>query len=285
MCVLLSSLLYHYLSSSPEHAILDGITRPRDDKFWDHNLPPNGWRCRCTAVPVDPLDAKETPAEEAERRAAEVNTQPKQAIFRFNPGKTMKIFPPKHPYLPKGCGDCDKNLRLAYDATSEKCQACAAVALCRDKNFSNRFEEIRTDNGKVYVHTEHGKIELAENTRIATYFANKYGQEIYLLKREDKTKCADVYNKTLECTQEYKKCSSKTSVDNQIRKGALQSSHVIIETDMSNMTFEELRNVVHSRVRRCTIDDITIIIEDKDAIYKKNEIISNDFKIRQEDFK
>lgn len=128
----------------PEHAALDGITRPRTDKFWDTMMPPNGWRCRCTVVPVDAADATETPADVAQRAAESVNQKPKQKIFNFNPGKVRKVFPPKHPYLPKGCGDCDKNLKLAYDPSSEKCQACAACARLLEK-YGDKEEQKRIE--------------------------------------------------------------------------------------------------------------------------------------------
>lgn len=33
-----------------EHAVLDGICLPKEDKFWTRWYPPNGWSCRCTVV-------------------------------------------------------------------------------------------------------------------------------------------------------------------------------------------------------------------------------------------
>ena len=36
----------------PSHAILDGVTLPKDDKFWQRFYPPNGWNCRCQAIPL-----------------------------------------------------------------------------------------------------------------------------------------------------------------------------------------------------------------------------------------
>jgi SPP1 gp7 family putative phage head morphogenesis protein len=36
----------------PEHASLDGVTLPKDDPFWQRFYPPNGWSCRCTAIPL-----------------------------------------------------------------------------------------------------------------------------------------------------------------------------------------------------------------------------------------
>lgn len=34
----------------PEHAALDNIIRPADDKFWAELYPPNGWNCRCSVI-------------------------------------------------------------------------------------------------------------------------------------------------------------------------------------------------------------------------------------------
>jgi len=36
----------------PTHAILDGITLPKAHKFWEQFYPPNGWNCRCQAIPI-----------------------------------------------------------------------------------------------------------------------------------------------------------------------------------------------------------------------------------------
>ena len=82
----------------PDHAALNGITLAPSDPFWSKYYPPNGWGCRCTAVqvrvgkyqrsnPADAMQAGDTATEEA-----------KQKMFRYNSGKTMQLFPPKHPY-------------------------------------------------------------------------------------------------------------------------------------------------------------------------------------------
>lgn len=81
-----------------EHAALDGTTLPPSDPFWDHYLPPNGWNCRCTAVQVRKGKYPQSNSEEAIARGQACTAKPKQQIFRFNPGKQEKIFPPKHPY-------------------------------------------------------------------------------------------------------------------------------------------------------------------------------------------
>jgi SPP1 gp7 family putative phage head morphogenesis protein len=36
----------------PEHEAMDGTTLPKDDPFWASCYPPNGWSCRCTAIPL-----------------------------------------------------------------------------------------------------------------------------------------------------------------------------------------------------------------------------------------
>jgi SPP1 gp7 family putative phage head morphogenesis protein len=36
----------------PEHEELDGVKMPKDSPFWDTHWPPNGWNCRCIAIPL-----------------------------------------------------------------------------------------------------------------------------------------------------------------------------------------------------------------------------------------
>ncbi len=87
-----------------EHAALEGITLPPSDKFWNEYYPPNGWNCRCTAVQVlhdkYPLSDSDAACEAGERATTQIgkNGENKAAMFRFNPGKAGKVFPPKHPY-------------------------------------------------------------------------------------------------------------------------------------------------------------------------------------------
>lgn len=80
------------------HARLDGVTLPPSDKFWDRYLPPNGWNCRCQVVQVLREDYTESDSDAATKWGDECTKEPKQQIFRFNAGKELKLFPPKHPY-------------------------------------------------------------------------------------------------------------------------------------------------------------------------------------------
>lgn len=94
------------------HAALEGITLPPSDPFWSSYFPPNGWGCRCDVVQVRVGKYERTDSAAAQQLGEECTATPKLAMFRFNPGKTMKIFPPKHPYnkAPKGVVEHVKKL-------------------------------------------------------------------------------------------------------------------------------------------------------------------------------
>lgn len=81
-----------------EHAALHGVTLPIGDAFWDEYMPPLDWGCRCTVVQVPREKYQQSDPDEAKALGEAATASPKKKIFRFNPGKTMKIFPPKHPY-------------------------------------------------------------------------------------------------------------------------------------------------------------------------------------------
>ena len=82
-----------------EHAILNGTTLPPSDPFWDMFLPPNGWNCRCTAVQVRKNKYPASDPELAMKRGQNCTEGTKKAIFRYNAGKSLQLFPPKHPYF------------------------------------------------------------------------------------------------------------------------------------------------------------------------------------------
>lgn len=82
-----------------DHAILHGTTLPPSDPFWSLYMPPNGWNCRCTAVQVRKGKYPQSDPALSMLRGNNCTQSAKQQIFRFNPGKELKIFPPKHPYF------------------------------------------------------------------------------------------------------------------------------------------------------------------------------------------
>ena len=111
-----------------EHAILHNTTLPPSDPFWDSFLPPNGWGCRCTTVQVRKGKYPTSDPELAMRRGQNCTDGAKRKIFRFNPGKAMRLYPEQHPYFPKGCGSCPRKLNLAFDPKRQICIACAELS-------------------------------------------------------------------------------------------------------------------------------------------------------------
>ena len=86
------------------HDKLRDTTLPSDDAFWLSYYPPNGWRCRCTAVQVrkgkyELSDSKKA-ISEGDKATTQIdkNGKNKLEIFRFNPGLQKVVFPPTHPY-------------------------------------------------------------------------------------------------------------------------------------------------------------------------------------------
>lgn len=81
------------------HALLNGITLPADDPFWDKYYPPNGWGCRCQAVQVRRSKYPRSDAAQAMKQGDAATEEAKQKMFRFNTGKTMRLFSKQHPYF------------------------------------------------------------------------------------------------------------------------------------------------------------------------------------------
>ncbi|MBD5379813.1 MAG: hypothetical protein HDR74_08020 [Bacteroides sp.] len=94
-------------------------------------LPPNGWNCRCTVEQVLRDDYPMSDPEMAKAAGDACTDEPKMRMFRYNAGQEMTVFPKKHPYLPKGCGDCPRrgNLTLATrpDRALPQCRTCGVV--------------------------------------------------------------------------------------------------------------------------------------------------------------
>jgi SPP1 gp7 family putative phage head morphogenesis protein len=75
----------------PEHAMLDKIKRPVDDKFWNYAYPPNSWNCRCTVLQSD---------DENKSSLKGINIlKDIPPEFRMNAGKDKIVFSDKHPYF------------------------------------------------------------------------------------------------------------------------------------------------------------------------------------------
>ena len=112
-----------------DHAALNGTTLPPSDPFWDSYTPPLDWGCRCTMVQVLKNKYPASNTAEAQELGKKATTRigadgtNKLAMFRFNPGKTMKIFPDKHPYMARDGSPMEvKQAQKVVEKQAEKLQ-------------------------------------------------------------------------------------------------------------------------------------------------------------------
>lgn len=63
------------------HAVLDGVKLPKEDRFWQNFFPPNGYNCRCQAVPIFEKERIKRPPENATTDEG----------FDFNPAQLLNV--------------------------------------------------------------------------------------------------------------------------------------------------------------------------------------------------
>lgn len=152
------------------HARLHNTTLPVNDPFWNEFLPPNGWNCRCTVVQVRKNKYPESDSKMAVEIGYEMTSKPKEKIFRFNAGKELKLFPDKHPYLPKGCGDCKRRLLLAKGKNKVICTACEIIMQqVSAKKLAQRKAEYESYNNswkKEYFNQDNGGFTVVHRGRV-----------------------------------------------------------------------------------------------------------------------
>lgn len=133
-----------------EHAALDNTTLPPSDEFWKFYLPPNGWNCRCTVEQVLRDDYPMSDPAVAKAAGDACTDDPKSRIFRYNAGQEMTLFPAKHPYLPKDCGNCPRrgslNLATRPDPALPQCRVCGVVFRECRREGERRLNEWKAAN-------------------------------------------------------------------------------------------------------------------------------------------
>lgn len=71
-------------------------------------------------------------------------------MFRYNAGREMTLFPAKHPYLPKGCGNCPQrgslNLATRPDRALPQCRVCGVVFRECRREGERRLNEWKAAN-------------------------------------------------------------------------------------------------------------------------------------------
>ena len=267
------------------HQKLHGITLPTASKFWDKYFPPNGWNCRCTVVQVRKDKYPLSDETQAMNLGSQATAGKHQEMFMFNPGKKMTTFPAYNAYTRKACIECPYSggsIKLAKVPDNELCRACKVV-----REMNSRYKTVPTKAGYLRIHEGHGKHEREENIRIGTYLAEKHGYSIDLLDNPQNRKSADSYNRTLKIEQEYKMASTPTvnAIDRLIRDGRKQADNIVLWLD-TDIPLGNLRDAIISRIRRAdNVQSLTIVRNGKDVIYNREDILKNNWEIKQADFK
>lgn len=221
------------------HQALDGMTRPITDVVWNTHYPPNGYGCRCEVVQalsgsritsVDDIPLVEIPK-----------------IFQTNLAKTGLIYPKNHPYY-NGVPRDEISKALAYLPPE------------------NTFVTKMINGIKLDIHPLHGEKEQTENINISTLLKKRNpnadirlmpilsekdvkAREMYFGKDYQKkysTKSPDVFynNRPME----YETASnSKTSVQNAIKNGKLQSDFVVVRIP-DEMSMNDAHRIVNGQL-------------------------------------
>lgn len=171
------------------HRALEFTTLPVDDPFWNQYTPPNGYNCHCFLVQVRKGEYPVSDSTDAIAKGDQATTQigkdgsNKAAIFRFNPGKEMKVMPPNHPYTSGNCG----NLSAVWHtlSVSQKIQLAGQADKCRAKKVVEEMsgninkEETKTLQKQIkkteigIIETTHiGSVVLNSNSVNKTYNVN-----------------------------------------------------------------------------------------------------------------
>jgi len=71
------------------HALIDGVTLKKDDEFWNRNFPPNGWNCRCQAIPIFSSRRQKQPPKQSLNNGLVTRVGADRG-FDFNPGQVIR---------------------------------------------------------------------------------------------------------------------------------------------------------------------------------------------------
>lgn len=229
-----------------EHAALDGTTLPPSDPFWNHYLPPNGWNCRCTTVQVRKGKYPRSDSKEAVARGQACTAKPKQQIFRFNPGKQEKIFPPKHPYY-KADGEVGKTLESISNSPigTKKVKKIGQVRdaiekVRKDKGwFDHTLIEIEKETNKRY----NGSTDRAGNIRLKSDIMKKCVSAVENIRTgEECTKEQETAMATLwhELTHNRHKGSESAGEKGELSRDYMELANEFVARNTLDQFFEAL---------------------------------------------
>lgn len=274
----------HTLNGSPLTDICDTLAGkyPKDFKF-------TGWHplCRCHVVSV--LKTEEEMAEDTQRILN--GEQPTKSS-----ANTVREVPSAFKAWVEANAARIRNVKsLPYFLSDNTAIVRPLLSMEQTINIGDKEWTVRdliteckveaTTNGKIYVHPAHGKNELAENLEFARWRAEQFGEEVILLPNPQRVKSADSYNITRGVMEEFKtgRTPSVNAFDLLLRNGAKQADYIILEIDCDASPIT-IANALNDRMKRTSIAEIRLKVGNAEAIYKRECVIQDGFKIKLEDF-
>lgn len=250
----------------PSHQLLDGVTRPVNDSFWDTHFTPNGWGCRCDVE--QSTGNKITPTKDI---IYPTDTPP---MFRTNLAKTGLVFPADHPYfekLPEAVlTAADNNNPFLYEKTysGKKGGYVYENPLHpKNKDWDDEFSisKVLANSGEKVVFLP----EINPNTEWKEALRN-----IVLPDGVKEGKNADVIVNGNQVV-EFKTSNANTqnSIKELIKTGAKQSNVVCVKlTD--KVPLKDLKRAIKGQVKQSTNIEEIWVIDSKDKLvkYSKSEI-------------
>ena len=230
-----------------EHRRLHGVTLPVDDPFWKQFTPPLGWNCRCTIVEVLKDDYPESDSQGSIATATQITDKPKDKIFRFNPGIEKAVFPKRHPYFPKGCGECEKTL-LAYNPNSIWCKACSFIRkVLKQEQCKDKIKKDKQDAEYTLLHdsTTLNKIKSIEARTILNVNNNPLQNNGATIKVITDGRCLDHTIKSMFSDPDFiLKNEDLKQFDATLFHNAVSVQWAICDTSHNGQTTERLKNKI-----------------------------------------
>ena len=168
-----------------DHAKLNGTKRKKEDPFWNTYYPPNGWKCRCTAIELS-SDTSETPLKDIQR--------PKiQDLWRTNTAKKGLVFPEDHPYykgIPKEV--LEKEKAIHADVVRKNIRAWASQEIPKHGTTVNVntsvFTELTIKRADIKTITGKPHKIAAEVYKQASRLDEVVNDSVYIISGEDNGK-------------------------------------------------------------------------------------------------
>jgi len=255
-----------------KHKILDGVTLPIDDVFWDTYYPPNDWNCRCDVEQV-----------EADKKDAPKKPPVLLPMFRANNAKDGIVFPANHPYF--------KNKKDSKEVIEKGVREARFSE--PDENGYQLVYKSKTGHS-VEISFEHHKDEVEDNFRLSKIVADyKHNVKLppYLTgKKNDGVKNIDAYIDEIKA--DYKTPNKLGDVTNPARsiKSAIESANKqdcsIVVIDLSNIydliDADILSHALHNavsfdkrinRYQNENIKNVWLIYDNKLLEFNRNQLL------------